>query len=268
MEYSIGDFSRITRLSIKTIRYYHETGLLLPTRIDNDNSYRFYSEKLLDRVRIIKKLKNMDLSIEQIKEALENYTDDTDIAVFLETKLIEVKNKIDNYKRVQREIESIIKFKNQIKMNNLNHDVQIKQIDEILIASIRFKGIYSDVGSYFGKIFRIAGRNVSGAPFSMYYDEGFVEEHADIEVCVPLKKEIMKEGIECKTLPGGKAYTIIHKGSYDTLGESYKKLTDKINNDGVKMKTPSREIYIKGPGMIFKGNPNNYLTELQIFVEE
>ena len=41
-----------------------------------------------------------------------------------------------------------------------------------------------------------------------------------------------------------------------------------IENHGLKCAQPPREIYIKGPGMIFKGNPKNYITEIQMVVEE
>jgi effector-binding domain-containing protein len=40
-----------------------------------------------------------------------------------------------------------------------------------------------------------------------------------------------------------------------------------MHDKGLKMQIPTREIYVKGPGMIFKGNPNNYLTEIQIPVQ-
>ncbi|MEN8194070.1 MAG: GyrI-like domain-containing protein, partial [Bacteroidota bacterium] len=74
--------------------------------------------------------------------------------------------------------------------------------------------------------------------------------------------------ISVRELKGGKCVALIHKGAYDNLSESYKKVFNFVNEKGLKTKLPTREVYIKGPGMIFKGNPNNYLTEIQIFVED
>ncbi|HEX2954886.1 MAG TPA: MerR family DNA-binding transcriptional regulator, partial [Bacillota bacterium] len=51
MKYQIGDFSKITRLSVKTLRFYHEEGLLCPDFIDPDSGYRYYDESLLERAR-------------------------------------------------------------------------------------------------------------------------------------------------------------------------------------------------------------------------
>ncbi|MEN8905119.1 MAG: MerR family DNA-binding transcriptional regulator, partial [Clostridiales bacterium] len=45
MKYQIGDFSKISRLSIKTLRYYHEIGLLCPVIVDKNTGYRYYNEK-------------------------------------------------------------------------------------------------------------------------------------------------------------------------------------------------------------------------------
>ena len=57
--------------------------------------------------------------------------------------------------------------------------------------------------------------------------------------------------------------SIVHKGPYDQLGRSYEKIASYLKQKNHQVTAPPREIYIKGPGMIFKGNPKNYLTEIQ-----
>ena len=108
--------------------------------------------------------------------------------------------------------------------------------------------------------------NVDGA--SVYFDGEYKEEGADYETCLPVRKGKDVEGISVRELTGGTCVSLIHKGPYDTLTESYKKLYAYINEKGYKTKLPSREVYLKGPGMIFKGNPKNYLTEIQIMIEK
>ncbi len=76
------------------------------------------------------------------------------------------------------------------------------------------------------------------------------------------------EDIKSRNLKGGKATTIIHKGPYEVIGESYKKIIDFINSNNIQTDLPVREKYLKGPGMIFRGNPKNYLTEIQILMKE
>src|SRR4030042_3165281 len=101
MEYQIGDFSIISRLSIKTLRYYHECGILFPNRIDNITGYRYYDEKTLDKVRIITTLKNFDFSLKEIKEILDNYNEDSQIIEYIIKKQKEIKKKINDYQEVE-----------------------------------------------------------------------------------------------------------------------------------------------------------------------
>ena len=74
--------------------------------------------------------------------------------------------------------------------------------------------------------------------------------------------------VEFQDLPGGRCVSLIHKGPYVSIRESYKAVFSYINEKGYKTKLPTREVYLKGPGMIFKGNPKNYLTEIQVLIEE
>ena len=51
--YSIGQFSQITGLSPKTLRFYHEKGVLVPTSVDDATGYRFYDGRQIDKARVI-----------------------------------------------------------------------------------------------------------------------------------------------------------------------------------------------------------------------
>ena len=75
------------------------------------------------------------------------------------------------------------------------------------------------------------------------------------------------DGISVRELPGGKCVTLLHKGPYDQMGRSYEKAFRYVKEKGYRVVTPTREVYLKGPGMIFRGNPKNYLTEIQIPIE-
>ena len=68
MKYSIGEFSKVTMLSVKTLRYYHETGLLLPYFIDEDNGYRYYEENEFEKAKLIKLLRSFDFSIKALND--------------------------------------------------------------------------------------------------------------------------------------------------------------------------------------------------------
>ena len=76
-----------------------------------------------------------------------------------------------------------------------------------------------------------------------------------------------KTEIICREFKGGKCVSLIHKGPYDDLHKSYKKIFNYCRDKNYKTLVPSREIHLKGPGMILKGNPKNYLTEIVLMIE-
>ncbi|MBU0755580.1 MAG: MerR family transcriptional regulator [Planctomycetes bacterium] len=268
MQYQIGDFSRISSLSVKTLRFYHDKGILIPTVVDEESGYRYYDERLLSQARAIRVLRDLEFSINEIKEIVDSCEDDSDLVEFLIAKSMEIGEKIQRYQSIEKRLKTVIKQEEESKMVNQSNEVTEKRLDDMLIASMRVKTTYSESGKLFGKIYRACGRHAAGRLFNMYWDKGYVEGDADIEICLPVKKVVEKDGITSRILKGGRTLSVIHKGPYGTQGPAYKALIDYIEKNKLKCAQPPREIYIKGPGMIFKGNPNNYITEIQMVVEE
>jgi DNA-binding transcriptional MerR regulator/effector-binding domain-containing protein len=268
MRFSIGEFSRMTSLSIKTLRLYHEKEILVPTEVDEFTGYRHYSGSDFERVKSIKILKQFDFSLAEIREILEEFEDETDMLDSLRRKLEVIQSKIRRYHEVSRSIEQIIQKERETAMQNHTFDIEEKEVETVLIAGMRVRGKYQEVGKYFGILAKKMGPRVNGKAMTLYYDHEYKEENADFEPCFPVRKGRDAEGISVRELKGGRAVTLIHKGPYENLGESYKKLFDYIHQKKILTLLPTREIYWKGPGMILKGNPRNYLTELQVMIEE
>jgi len=84
--YSIGEFSQVTGLSVKTLRFYHEKGILIPSAVDSGTGYRWYDESKVEKARVIMRLRAMEFSIEDIAAVLGECTDEGDILNYLERK--------------------------------------------------------------------------------------------------------------------------------------------------------------------------------------
>ncbi|MBN1498963.1 MAG: MerR family transcriptional regulator [Spirochaetes bacterium] len=266
--YSIGEFSRLTELSVKTLRYYHNEHILEPDYIDNDSGYRYYRKASLEKAEMIKMLRQLEFSITEIREITDNFTDDSEILPFLISQREKIRLKSEEYLRIKNSLESIIENAQERKMKKFYSDKIVeKNTGDIIFAGFRYKGKYDEVGKAFAKTAKAAGRYISGSAMSLYYDGEYRENDADIEGGYPVKKDINNAEINCRILKGGKAVTVIHNGPYDTLSESYKKLFDYIQDHKLITKLPVREAYLKGPGMIFRGNPEKYVTEIQIMTE-
>ncbi len=149
----------------------------------------------------------------------------------------------------------------------MDHEFTIKNIAELPIISIRYKAPLGSFSDSIGRLYKNAGFNACGKLMNLYHDVECVEI-ADIETCVPVKKQIKtNEGIEYKVLPAVTVLSVIHTGSYDKIHETYSALENYVAANNIKMIHPYREIYHKGPGMIFKGNPAKYITEIMIQIE-
>jgi len=267
--FTIGEFSLISRLSVKTLRFYHEEGILLPDYIDEESGYRYYRKETVGRATVIKLLRDMDFTVGEIREMLQDYSDDTELLDHFEQKLQKTRERLMNLKKSESSLDEIIKSIRRIKMagTHVTFEVREKEIDEMIFAGYRFKGKYEEIGDALKKIGRGVGRHINGSPMALYYDPEYREQDADIEAGFPIAKQIQKKGVASRILKGGKAVTIIHKGPYASIGESYKKVFLYIEENHLKALLPSREIYRKGPGLIFRGNPDHYLTEIQVMIE-
>lgn len=261
--YKISDFSKLTKLTVKTLRYYDDEKILIPSYRNEENGYRYYNEKDLEKAHLIKLFRELEFSISEIKEIVDSYEDTNDLKFFLTEKRSFVENKILEQKSLVKKINTYISQIEKSEVERMEQEITIKEIESILVASIKYTGRYEDMGKYIGQIYGEIKNKANGTPFNLYYDGDYKEE-AEIEVCVPISEKIVSKNVNVRELPKIKAVSIIHYGSYDTLNSSYKLLVDYIEKNNLESYTPSREIYYKGPGMIFKGNPEKYKTELII----
>lgn len=260
--YRIGEFSRITGITIKALRYYHEHELLVPSEIDEFSGYRMYTKKQVINGNYIRLLRDLDFSIKEIKEINDASENFEDITYYMEEKVSMVETEINRLEEVKETMRKAIERRKEVRKMN-EYEVSKKTIDEISVISVRYKGRYDECGTYIGQLYKAAKGAVSGNVMNLYYDTE-TAENANIEVCLPVKKPIKAEGVTYRALPRVDVLSIIHVGPYDNLGDAYQAITDYMIENKIEATIPSREIYIKGPGMIFKGNPNKYVTEIQM----
>jgi DNA-binding transcriptional MerR regulator/effector-binding domain-containing protein len=264
--YNVGEFSRITGLSVKTLRFYHEKGLLVPSSVDETTGYRSYDARKIDKARIIMRLRKMEFSLEDIAAILSECSDDAEILHYLAQQKDRLQQRMQEDREIVRSLSKIISNEREAKqlIEEGNFAITEKVIEPVLVAGIRMKGKYSDCGAGFSRLGRAVGRYICGKPLCLYYDGEYREEDADFETCFPVKKQVHAEGVTFRTLPGGKFLTLVHRGPYDQLGRSYAKILEQAGTGNPVIALPTREGFLKGPGMFFKGNPKNYLTEIQL----
>lgn len=106
--YKIGEFSKITNLSVKTLRYYNEIGLLLPEEVDIYTGYRYYGDRNLEEVKLIKELKGAGFTLEEIINKWNKFTID------------DFENKSKELYQKQMQLDESIKKVNYLKTHLFN----------------------------------------------------------------------------------------------------------------------------------------------------
>ena len=268
--FSIGEFSRISGLSLKAIHLYHEKGLLIPAEIDTQTGYRYFNSANVEQARTIRKLRELSFSLDEIKVLLEGLDDDALFLDVLMSKREQVLARLAHLKGTAKMLESIITSEKELRaMAEVNSfKIEEKHLPAVLVVSRRWKGRYQDTGAAFAELGKKMGRFISGKPMNLYHDAEFKEDGAEIQSCFALRTRPanVPTGLQVHELPGGKFVSLVHQGPYTELGKSYERLFAYVHSNGLEAQLPSREIYLKGPGMLFRGNPKKYLTEIQIHV--
>jgi DNA-binding transcriptional MerR regulator len=264
MEYQIGDFATISRLSIKTLRYYHEIGLLQPSRVDRFSGYRYFNEASLARVRSIQQLKALNFSLTEIHEILSNGVAPEAIRKKMHDKLCEVDQQIESFQEVRDRLQIYLeKAALPLLIPNPIYEVYLQQQ---LIASMRFIGEYQQLNEKIPVLLQSCSRFVCGPPFSLYYDPEPLAEGADIEICVPVCQPVEDTRVHSRLLPGGRALTILHAGAYDQISISYQAVVDFMHSQALRALYPSREVYLNGGNPQSPQESEDYRTEIQFLV--
>ena len=67
---TIGEFAQVTHLSVRTLRRYHERGLLEPAVVDPDSGYRYYTSDQIPVAQVIRRLRELDMPLREVREVL------------------------------------------------------------------------------------------------------------------------------------------------------------------------------------------------------
>jgi len=267
--FTIGEFSRLTGLTVKALRFYHEEGLLEPTSVDEQTGYRYYDGSKVELARTIAFLKQLDFSLAEIRELLAGGDNAAALTAALERQRAAIDERIRRLKKARRSLDDFLTAQREGKKmltTTATTQCEEKALPAMKIAAYRMHAPYQDCGQGFGKIGKAFWSQICGPALLLCYDMEY-QEVANYEACMPVKGGQSRDGIEVRELPAARCVSLLHQGPYDQLSRSYEKALAYVKEQGHKLLAPCREVYLKGPGMFFKGNPKKYLTEIQLVIE-
>lgn len=269
--FKIGEFSKLSQVPVKTLRYYDEIGLLRPAEVDRFTDYRYYSADQLPRLNRILALKDLGLSLAQVARLLDGDLPPAQIRGMLRLKQAELQQQVQEEQARLARVEWRLK---QIEKEGTmsTQEVVLKKVPALVVASVRdVIPTYGDVGRLHGEIFAYLGQHrvkPAGPPLVIYYDQEYRERDVDVEAAVPVAGAVAAgERVTSRELPAIEEMACtVHQGSYDTLGEAYTRLMSWIEANGYRITGPNREVYVQGPES--GGDPSTYVTEVQFPVEK
>ena len=266
----IGDFSRLSFVSIKTLRYYDEFGLLAPVRVDESTGYRYYTADQAPRLNRILALKDLGLSLEEIKRLLDENLTGEQIRGIFQLKKFEAQERVnEDLARLARVEARLRQIEKEGKMPM--YDVTLKKIPAQQVAAVR-KVVpnYGALGLLYGELFSAVGQyglRPMGPTLAIYHDPEFKEKDPDLEAAIPAAGSLPAGGpVQIRELAAAEMACVIYRGAYEGIGEGYSAAMAWLEPNGYKIAGPVREVYLHSPGDT--QDPSEYVTEIQVPVEK
>ncbi len=253
---TIGKMSQACQLSVKTLRWYDQMGLLKPVHIDEKTGFRYYSLDQIDRVILIKRYKRFGFSLEEITGLLE--ADEDRLRASLSRKKAELEAQILELQQISAEMGKCLK--KEMGRNEMSEEIRIVETTEMPVFGLRQQMAVKDFGTAFGKLFEQVKKDhlqPAGPTGARYYDEEFDHDDSDVEVFIPLAT---KEGANA-SVGGMTCAKLTHKGGYSALDESYARLVKWIEENGYRTTGAPYELYVKTG----YENPNPETWETDIY---
>jgi len=274
----IGEFSRLSQVTINTLHHYDEIGLLKPAQVDPFTDYRYYTLDQLPHLHSIMALKELGLSLEEIAQLLLDDLPPEQIRGMLRLKRAEAQQRVREDQARLAQIEFRLR---QIEMRGRlqNVDILVKRIEPFhaltLRRSARTRAEREAVRDPIGTAVQQGLIQPSGIPalaLNIYYEEEFRGDYEDYEICIPVPAAhtptvtVGHLGVfTLREIPTIEAATYLHRGDYDALSEKYLFLQRWAVENGYKLSGTWRFVWHRGP--MHRVAPTEYLTELQHPVE-
>ena len=245
---AIGDFSRATHLSVKTLRHYHRVGLLEPADVDPETGYRRYNTDQIPTAQVIRRFRDLDMPLDDIGAVLAT----RDLASRNELIAAHLKRLETDLARTQSAVASL---RDLLESAPSAEPVTHRRVDPAPAAAISEIVDVSDALSWFrgalGELSAtLATQDVAvlGAAGGIYANELFSDERGEATLFIPCRGAIHPLGrITPVVVPGAELATTVHTGPHSDIDRAYGLLATYVTKHALGVDGPVREYYLVGP---------------------
>ena len=261
----IGRFARMTGLTIRTLRRYDAIGLLVPAHVDEDTGYRWYTLEQARDGEAIRRLRELDVPLEDVRVLLHAPPEDLRRGLEshrarLEGRAVELRQTLEELSRLIEGKESLVPEKEMVRF-----EIGIQDLDETKALMVE-EHVHQDempevvpkaiaeVHAYVQEL----GLGFQGPPICVCPFPG-EDGKLDSQIGWPVAEDVPGRGrIELKTLPATRALVMKHLGPFTALGQSYRLMSEVMEQHGLTPTDAPREIYVTDPEEV--ADPNQYET--------
>ncbi len=272
--FSIGDFARLGRVSVRMLRHYDAIGLLPPASVDQASGYRFYHADQLRRLNRVIALKDLGFTLQQVKAILDDQVNVDELRGMLRLRRAQLEAQMTADAARLASVEARLRMIEQEGHMN-TEDVVLKEVTPIRIAELTaIAASYGpeDIGPTISPLYLELFRRLQAAsvapdgPAIAYYEPepGESGESVVVHAGMPVTADPdPRYEFTVVDLPAIRsAATIIHHGAMDDVLESLQTLARWIEDHGYRPVGYHREVYLDyHPDQAHKG-----VTELQVTV--
>jgi DNA-binding transcriptional MerR regulator len=244
---TIGEFSRITHLSIKALRRYHEAGILDPAHIDCQTGYRYYTLDQVPTAQVIHRFRELGMPVREVGE-LVAITDPGARAAIIAQHLERLESQLD------RTHAAVVTLRRLLQPGPAPLEVHRRRTEAATVAAVRDVVDLSDVLAWYDSamgeleaVLSAASAVRTGPPGGLYDNELFTEERGAVAVYIPVADPPVRGAVERFVIPATDLATTVHIGPHDDIDVTYAALGAYVSQQALEVAGPVREIYHLGP---------------------
>ena len=275
--YQIGDFSQLGQISVRMLRHYDKLGLLKPGHVDQWTSYRYYTLDQLPRLHRILALKDLGLSLGQIRQLLDDPKADQQLLEMLAERKQAIERQLADEQARLKRVSARLQMIEKIDTPN-PYEVVLKSLPEQqLIALRRVVPHVTKMDVFRDQMLRVLYKRLDrygitpGIELAIYHLEGYSDTDIDMSLAVEVDEEIQipvnASPVKCIRLPEApQAASIVYHGSMWNIPDVVINLYRWIGKNGYTSAGDYREIHLFGRELdLFAGeNPDDAVFEILV----
>jgi DNA-binding transcriptional MerR regulator/effector-binding domain-containing protein len=245
---AIGDFSKMTHISVKALRHYHDVGLLEPAQIDPDSGYRYYEASQLRTAQVIRRFRDLDMPLDEIRAMLRA----PDVAARNAIIVAHMRRMESQLAVTQAAVTSL---RSLLERPPARLTIEHRSVGEVRALAIAEGVTAADLDAWWIGAFteldgalRDAAVPAAGPRAALYSAEIFEEEVGEVVAFVPVSTAVAGSGRAKMTrIPAAELAVAVHHGAFGDLDQTYSALGVYVAEREIGVDGPIRENYLVTP---------------------